>query len=108
MPAQLDFEIFEAGFEICGRVISVMQMNLDFTVALPTEVSKVVEKFRAVFLSGKEKRVLGRPAIRIPESVGEFRVVRAPMLGPRSGDFQRGLGPEWFVVVYETKEDMRR
>ena len=107
MLPQFSFEIFETGLEICRRVISVMQMDLHFPITLPAKLGKVIEKFGAVFLSGKEKRMLGGPAIRVPESVRELRVVRTPMLGPRSGDFQRRLGPERFVVVHETKEDMR-
>ena len=108
MLPQFSFEIFETGLEICRRVISVMQMDLHFPVALLAKLGKVIEKFGTVFLSGKEKCMLGRAAIHVPKSVRELRIIRTPMLRPRSGDFQRRLGPERFVVVHETKEDVRR
>ena len=107
MPSQLYFEIFEAGLKICCRIIPVMQMDLHFPVALPAKLGEVIEKFGAVFLGGKEKRMLGRPAIRIPEAGRELRIVHTPMLGPRASDFQRRLGPKRFVVVHETKENMQ-
>ena len=108
MSAQLNLELFETGLEILRCVIPVMKMNLHFPVALPAELGEVVEKLRAVLLGGKEESMLRRPAIDIVELVGKFRVVFAPVTSAGPGGFRRWFGPEWFVVIHEAEEHMRR
>jgi len=108
MTAKLDFELFEAGLEIFRCVVPVMKMYLHLAVALPTKLGKVVEEFGPVFFGREEKRVLRRSAIDIVKLVGKFRVVLAPMASAGPGDFRRWFGPEWFVVIHEAEEHMRR
>ena len=108
MPAQLYFEFFEVGLEILRCIIPVMKMNLHLPVALPTKLGKVVEKLGAVLLSRKEKSVLRRSPVNVVELVGKLRIILAPMASAGPGGFQRWFGPEWFVVIHEAEEHMRR
>jgi len=108
MPAQLNLELFETGFEILRCVIPVMKMNLHFPIAVSAELGEVVEELRAIFLGRKEEGVLRRAAVNIVELVGKFRIILAPMASASPGGFLRWFGPEWFVVIHETEEHMRR
>ena len=84
-----------------------MQMNFHFAIALPSELSQVVEKFRPVFFGWKEKRVLRRSTVGIVKLACKFWVVFQPIPRAPPCNFKRWLRPERLVVVNKAKEHMR-
>ncbi len=89
-----------------GRIVVVMQMNLDLAETHPAQFDQRVQVFRAVLLTGIEERMDRWPPIGVEQTGAQDRVLVAPARDARPLGRVVGRLPLRLEVIDEAEQQV--
>ena len=105
---QARLELEQCRTKPLGRVVVVMEMNLDFAQAGFAERRQAIQVLAPVLFGGKEKRVARWPSVGIGKSRCQTRQPLDPGVNPRALDGEAGIAMPRLEVVRDTDQNVDR
>ena len=94
--------------EVLGRVVIMVQVQLDLAEAGPAEFGQGVEMLGIVLLDREEERVAGRPPIAVAKAAESRGIVAHPPRDPGTGYFWGNATHPRLEVIRDADQDMNR
>ena len=91
-----------------GRVVVVMQMNVDITPAVGTQLGEPIEVLRVIFILREEKRMLRHSTAAVVKASEETRIFGTPAIDSSNRRCVISSVTARLVVIADRDEDIER